>query len=376
MENNKKKSKKKTIIIVIVCVIIIVLAIGAYLIFGNKSTGEGVYVSTVGQITGHDSGSVNQFSGVVEAADTVDYKLDSGKTLKTTYVEVGDEVKKGDKLFAYDGDSIQLEIDQLNIDIEKLQATIDSDNKQIEKLTKEKESASSDQQLDYSLQIQSLQNDISSNQYTIKTKNNELKTKKTALCNIVVVSTIDGVVKSINSSSDASAYISIMSDGEFSIKTSINELNIYQMSEGTPVNVYSRIDDSVWSGVVSKIDNSPNSSSNNNLQSSTSDSSSSNYYFYVTLDSYDGLFLGQHVIVKEASSSKDGMWLSEYYIVDADTNPYVFKASNGKLVKQSITLGEYDSDLCEYEILSGLDYSDSIAYPDESVSAGMSVVSE
>ena len=64
--------------------------------------------------------------------------------------------------------------------------------------------------------------------------------------------------------------------------------------------------------------------------SSDSLTSSSTYPFYVNLDSSDGLMLGQHVYIEMdegQESQKTGMWLSEVYIVDSDTDsPYVWAA--------------------------------------------------
>ena len=68
------------------------------------------------------------------------------------------------------------------------------------------------------------------------------------------------------------------------------------------------------------------------------------YPFYVELDSSDGLMLGQHVYIERdigQDEQKDGLWISDYYIVDADTNePYVWAANDKKkLEKRYVTLG-------------------------------------
>ena len=65
--------------------------------------------------------------------------------------------------------------------------------------------------------------------------------------------------------------------------------------------------------------------------------------------------LGQHVYIEMdegQESQKTGIWLSEVYIVDADTDsPYVWAADKkGKLEKRSVILGQHDEELGEYEI--------------------------
>ena len=70
---------------------------------------------------------------------------------------------------------------------------------------------------------------------------------------------------------------------------------------------------------------------------------------------------------------KKGIWLGDYYIVDADTeNPYVWAVdSKGRLEKRSVVLGQHDDDLSEYEIADGLTEDDSIAFPSDSLAEGM-----
>ena len=69
---------------------------------------------------------------------------------------------------------------------------------------------------------------------------------------------------------------------------------------------------------------------------------------------------------------KDGLWLSDYYILDTDTNePYVWAASDkNRLEKRYVTLGEHDDDLGEYKIVEGLTKKDAIAFPTAALEEG------
>lgn len=371
------KNKKKTFII-IGCVVAAIIIVIAILSLRKANTGSKVYVMPVKEVVSTDNGTVNRYSGVVEPQLTIEYKLDSNKTVKKTYVQEGDSVKKGDKLFSYDTNSIALDIEQINIDIQRLNAQIENNNKQIKELQEMANHASSSEQLEYSLNIQQLQNDNLSTSYSIKAKQNELATKKESLKNTDVVSDVDGIVKSVDNTGYSESYITVMQDGDFLIKATINEMNIYQMVEGTKVKVYSRIDDSSWTGTVLKIDTSSVNSSNNGMYYGNDEmASSSKYSFYVQLDDDEGLFLGQHVIIMPAIiKNKTGLWLSEYYIGDVDTKPFVYKDSNGKIKKQYIELGQYDENLFEYEVLSGLTIDDYIAYLDENIIEGSKTTTE
>ena len=134
---------------------------------------------------------------------------------------------------------------------------------------------------------------------------------------------------------------------------------------------------------MGNIDKDAASTSNNSdtysMMDSSGDSqtSSSTYPFYVNLDSSDGLMLGQHVYIEPdegQDEQKAGLWLSEVYIVDADTDsPYVWARNDKKkLEKRSVILGQYDENMGEYEIADGLSKSDYIAYPSDSLKEGMS----
>ena len=66
--------------------------------------------------------------------------------------------------------------------------------------------------------------------------------------------------------------------------------------------------------------------------SENSDNQATKYPFYVTLDTIDGLMLGQHVYIETSTSLEaDKMWLMRDYIVDADSDhPYVWVAQAGE----------------------------------------------
>ena len=200
-----------------------------------------------------------------------------------------------------------------------------------------------------------------------------------------VVSKVDGVVKTINNSqSDDSgssdAFMTVMQTGDYRIKGTINEQNVWSLSEGQSVIIRSRVDNSVtWTGTITKIDTENQVQSNNDNYSSDSGSEKATQYpFYVQLDSTDNLILGQHVYIEldeGQQEEKEGLWLYSYYIVQDDGDPYVW-ADNGKskLEKRTVELGEYDENLDEYEIVSGLAEDDLIAWPMPGLYEGVKTV--
>jgi len=131
-----------------------------------------------------------------------------------------------------------------------------------------------------------------------------------------------------------------------------------------------------WTGSISSVETGETVQNENSgyYYSSGGGESASKYAFYVALDSADDLIIGQHVTIEpsvEGTETYDGILLGEWYIGDIDSNPWVYVDDNGKLKKQSVTIGKYNENTAEYEILSGLEADDLIAYPEESIKEGM-----
>ena len=108
---------------------------------------------------------------------------------------------------------------------------------------------------------------------------------------------------------------------------------------------------------------------------------SSKYPFYVKLEGKgDGLLMGQHVYIEpdygqEDETDVNAINLPSYFINDADGNPWVWaKNSKDKLEKRNLKLGEYNGETDTYPVLDGLTAEDYIAFPDDSLKAGMACI--
>ena len=375
----------------------------------QQTSGDAVYVTKIGDLTDQTSGVSNRYAGVVEPQETVSVELESGRTVKEVKVKTGDQVKKGQLLFEYDLSSIQESLEEAQLDLDRLKNEASSLTEQIATLEKEKKQATQDNQLSYTIEIETNKMNLKKNEYSQKSKQAEIDKLQSATGNTEVRSSIDGVIQKIDtskltsddnssvddsaddsdmsyssdSSSGGNAFITILSTGAYRIKGTVNEMNVQNIIEGDPVIIRSRVDSSqTWKGTMGTIDResatSSNSSSSFGMMDSSGDSqtSTSTYPFYVNLDSSDGLMLGQHVYIEMdegQDTQKTGVWISEAYIVDADTDsPYVWAADkDDKLEKRSVILGQYDEELGEYEIADGLTKDDSIAFPSDVLEEGM-----
>ena len=355
---------------------------------------DAVSVQSVAMIAGlSPAGAVNGYAGKVVSGKMAEIERDSSKTVWDVYVEEGDMVQTGDVLFSYDTEAMQLALDRLRLEKESYQNTIASAQSEIAELEKEKAKAEASQQLGYTLQIDTRKADIREAEYNIALKETEITAMENSMGQTEVAAPISGRVMSVGSTDGSDAYydggsgafITIMDLSDYRVQGQLNELNRDVLAQGMRVLIRSRVNSNeYWFGQIESIDwDNPVSGSNSNVYYDDSEdmTGSSRYPFYVTLDSADGLLLGQHVYILPDYGQLDGgtgLMLPAYYIVrdDFDTSGgYVWAVSKrGKLEKRTVVLGSHDEELDRYEIVSGLDYTDYIAFPSESLKAGASVV--
>ena len=328
---------KKRIIIVL-GILIAAGGIGTgvwYHFYGNTQgkTGDSiVYVSKVSVISGTETAAVNRFAGVVEPQKTVNVKIESGRKVKEVEVKTGEEVKAGQLLFEYDLSSIEDDLKQAQLDLDRLKNEQISLTEQISTLEAEKKKAKADDQLSYTIEIETNKMNLKKNEYSQKSKQAEIDKLQSATQNTEVRSEIDGVIQKIDTSkmtsddgdsvddsstmdsmssnddgSDSSAFITILSTGAYRVKGKVNEQNRDSVVPGESVIIRSRVDSSkTWKGTMGSIDmnngtsDSDSSDMNMGMSSTGSDdqTSSTSYPFYVELDSSEDLMLGQHRFFK------------------------------------------------------------------------------
>ena len=354
----------------------------------GESNGE-ASVQSVSMICGlGTAGLTDRFAGVVSAMGETNIKKDDSLTIGEIKVKVGDAVKVGDVLFTYDMSQLEISLEEAQLALEDLKATLadkEEEKKQAEAALNE---IADDIERNKTLgQIRQLNLDIRNTNRSITDKGREIEKIQNNMKNGSVKAEVEGEVKSVNPNGgtddrgNALPLISIVQTGGFRVKGYVNESNASVLSAGAKVVIRARTGNQTWGGTIASIDwNNPAQSSGSNYYDggSSDTGTSSKYPFYVELDSSDGLLLGQHVYIEPdlgQSDSPTGIQLPAGFINDADASPWVWaQGSNGKLEKRSVTLGEYNGELDTYAVTDGLTASDYIAYPDDTLKAGMSCV--
>ncbi|MBR1780754.1 MAG: efflux RND transporter periplasmic adaptor subunit, partial [Oscillospiraceae bacterium] len=328
---------KKIILAVMIVAAVAAAGLAAwyFLLPHGGNTSGGVFVQSVSSVNMADSGIANRYSGVIETQKTEKIALDSTKKVKDVLVSEGDSVKEGDPLFTYDTESINLDIQQGELEVERLNTNVTNATNQIAQLEKDMKSASSSDKLGYSAQIQELQAEIAQANYDIKSKQAEIDKLRASLDNATVTATMAGTIEKISDpdsvpsepyyggSEEDNAFITILAEGDYRVKGTVDEQSIYEIGVGSPVIIRSRVDaDTFWTGTIASLDTQPDTNSNNGYYYGGGGESASKYPFYVELDSTDGLMLGQHVTIEMdygQSQPKEGIWLDASFIVTDDS---------------------------------------------------------
>ena len=322
--------------------------------------------------------AAEKFAGVVVSENAVQIGRELDKTIKDLYVEEGQEIQADQKLFSYDTEELSLTLDRQELDLERLNAEIDEKKTQIADVEKELKKATGDTKTQLNIQLRQLQTELTQATYDKSAKQREIEYTKKMLQDVDVRSPISGTIRLIDETS-TDAYIVIQQSGAYQVKGLLNELSLNAgITVGSAVTVISRIDSKqVWTGVVSSVDyNNTESNAYDSMYGYAMDGSgltnSTSYPFYITLDSTDGLLLGQHVYIQLTADMNDDdqLWLPESYLMEVSQDENLNTVAKvwsvdeeNKLVLRQVTLGEYNVITGGYAILDGLTLYDYIADP-------------
>ena len=346
---------------------------------GCSEGGTAVYVQSVAELSG--MGGIapdDRFAGLVVSENVAEVNRDSDKTIEELLVKAGDDVTEGQILFSYDTEQLQLTLDKQRLELEQLLATIENYKDQIADLEKQRKRVYASAQLQYTVQIQSLQVDLKEAELKLKAKEQEVAKSEDVLQNADVKSPVTGRVQAINENGtdqygNPMAYITIQQSGSYRVKGTLGELQRGGIMEGTRMRVVSRTDESVyWLGTVSLVDyENPSQGNSNNMyigMGADEMTASSKYPFYIELDHTDGLILGQHVYleVEKEEGEVSGIPISMAFICyDDEGLAYVWAENDhNKLEKRLITLGAPNDMMGTVSVIEGLTETDYIAFPD------------
>ena len=278
---------------------------GSYFIHeasGKEQLNEGetaVFMESVRSICDLGYTGLQRYTGVIDTQETKDLQLDTRMTLKDVFVSVGDEVKKGDPLFSYDTEEIDQKIRALELELEEGKYMLENMENRLSTLQKKAAAAKPEEVQTIQLEILTTENQKKRQEYDNALMELEKSRLEKDMSNAVVFSDMQGIVQSISNGGNSntisgtsdSSFLSILATGDYRIKGSCNELDIWSLSIGDAMLIYPRNgSNKVYTGVVTKIDTEP-LKENSSGYSVQSGESSSKYTFYVTLNENMDLLL-------------------------------------------------------------------------------------
>ena len=324
--------------------------------------------------------SSDKFAGVVVSENVIEIDRDTEKQIQELYVSAGDVVRVNEKLFEYDTDTLSLTVDKQQLEMDKLTQQIKDLTTQKTNLEKQiKKEKDKNTKATLELTLRTVNADLTQANYDKKTLQAEINYNKDVLKNAVVRSPIKGTVRTIDES--GSPYITIQQAGAFQVKGTLNELSLNAgIMEGVGVTILSRTDPTAyWTGTVTLVDyNSASGEEQDNMFGGYVDpmATSTSYPFYITLDSTEGLLLGQHVYIQISAGAigDELLRIPENYILDVTMDEETWLTTGSvwgvdmetmTLVKLPVTLGEYDPTYGTYVILDGITPESFLADPAE-----------
>ncbi len=397
--DDDNSSRKKILIGVGVGLLALILA--SFFIFRNmgKAPEGKIYVQSVREIMGYNLPDThnNRYTGIVEAQKQTKITLEEGMTVARCYVSVGDDVKKGDRLFKYDTEALQLQAQKKQLEIDQTNQKINSATKKkaehdrdiktkkgIELLDAQQGSAEQELNIEtYKLDLQARKKELNAINKNIKNSVVKSKTNGQVLKINTALgkgSTDDGEQESASQENTDNSYMVIVAKGDYQVKAKFPETSM-QSGEGfkpnTRVIIRSRISNATWYGKIKsvktdqKADEEENTSEEDyGFTDSSTTETDTKYPAVIVLDSSKGLMLGQHVLIeidKDGNGASDQkakdskIVLERSYIHEEGGKYYVMADQGGRLVKKSVKVGKYDEDKESYEITGGLSLDDMIA---------------
>ena len=179
-------NRKKWVLLILAAVMLLSLC-------GCGDSGKAVYVQSVAELA--NLGGIapdDRFAGLVVSENVAEVNRDSDKTIKELLVKAGDDVQEGQILFSYDTEQLQLNLDKQRLEKEQLEATIENYKDQIADLEKQRKRVRESAQLQYTVQIQSLQVDLKEAELKLKAKEQEVAKSEDVLQNADVKSPVTG----------------------------------------------------------------------------------------------------------------------------------------------------------------------------------------
>lgn len=387
----KVNTKKKWIVAGIAILILLVVAINVIFMEKRKNETKSVQLMSV---TKRPISNTKLISGQVVPGkvETIYFDPSKGK-VKEIYVKEGQEVEKGQKLFTYENDDLNLQLKQASIDKKITMLNYNQVNDKIKALKKEKKAASDNSSLES--QLEDLENQRRTIELEMEKNQLQEEELQSKLNQLTIHSPINGYVKNLHQDLEESTGITdegtssetmglqgtpimnIVSKEPFQIQGTLSELQKAQIQANQPIKVTANaVPNKSWNGKIVEVSEFPAATNSGTGQLSgeagQSTSNLSYYTFKAKLHSQEGLSPGYHVAIQVVLSSKKVLTVPQNSVQEKDGSTYVYVVSKGKVQKRNITTGISTGEWTE--VVDGLKEGEKVVKnPSHTMDSGMEV---
>jgi HlyD family secretion protein len=391
MQIEKTRNPKK-IWIVLGVIISILLIVGINITVTQNKSKVSTEDLKYAKVTMKEISNTKLVSGRVVPGNEETFYIDSTKgKVNEIFVQEGQTIEPGQKLYSYDNPELGIQLKQFDIDKKMTNIRYDQEKSQIASLKKEiqtNKNMGAGKEL-----ITPLENQLQDAEFQLKTTELELEKNKLQEQDLqlkqnelVVTSRIKGIVKKVDkdvsqsspslTGAQGSPFIQIASQDPYQVHGTLSELQMSQIQPEQSITITSKaIPDKSWNGKIVTVSQYPSNNGGGQLTADVagqSQQSISYYDFKASLDTQDGLAPGYHVTIQVKLDSKKILAVPRSSIVEKEDTSYIFVVNGNKIKKQEITTGISDGEWIE--VLEGLKVGKKIVKnPSSDLKDGMEV---
>ncbi len=254
---------------------VVVLAAGGWYgwhLYRDKANKDGEYI--FGQVQKGDIEDLVTATGTLQPRDYVDVGAQVTGQIEKLYVDVGDEVKEGDKLASIDATQSQARVDADIASLKSSKTNLENQKNNLEKAKRDfqrqqnllKEDATTQQAfLDAGTALQAAQNAIFTSQAQIDQQEANMRVEVQNLKYTTIIAPISGTVMSlsvkqgqtINASQSAPTVLRIANLGTMTVQSDVSEADVTKLYKGIPVYFTTLGSNRRWPSTLKRIDPTP-----------------------------------------------------------------------------------------------------------------------